>query len=808
MKIPVLVFFFLLIGSPLKAQRFTSTGPKAILEANTTQVPNVIPIAVSGLPNSINGSFGLESVCFNIKHPEVNNLTIKLVAPDNTKVTLFHALYGDTADLTATCIDDVSKPIYEGISPFTGSFGSTLPLGQVNNGQNPNGTWSLLIYDDIPNAGSAGTFMDVALNFGSSPARPFGFSSSNLPIIEITTTNKAINNYVKEQVIFRTFDSPSGMNNNQKDAPTFDGTAYMEWQGWSAPGLPKKNFDFDVANSLGAKIDVPLLGLPAENDWVLKAEYNDRTLMKNHLVFDLFNKMGRYAPRTRFCEVVLDGEYVGVYTLQEKVKRDKNRVKIEKLEPAELTAPGITGGYIYEINTTGNAFDWTSAYAPINDSTTEYDVDFRIVYPDRDEIPAQQVSYLKSFTDSFEAALASPQYQDSAQGYRKYTDVYSFIDFMLLSEFSANYDTYGRSFFMVKENSENGGKLKAGPPWDFDQGFGHYWPSTKGWVWQITNYYWPFPFWWSKFWSHEQYRMETECRWKSYRKEALSDTAVFNTMDSLKQRISLAVQRNDFVWKSPNGLNFQDHFDKLKKWITSRLKWIDDSLNRYAFVVPTIPVLADTFVCAGDTLRYQLPGQYIYEWTPGSKTQFLVPEQTGVYTLTATDKMGCFSRQQATIEVRKPNVSFTINSVQGSHKIDCVADDQNLDSYLWWVNKDTFSGGAVFPVRFTQNGNQTLKLSTTDSLGCSAVESKIHQVNSLPNDDVGFSVYPNPAVSYFYILANKELFGKEYSISDVTGNKLNEGIIKELETLVQAEWAPGVYLTMINGKTAKVVVTR
>lgn len=807
MKIPALALCCLMFDL-LQAQRFTASGPKPILEVNTTQVRNVIPIVVSGLPNNINGSFGLESVCFNINHPEVNNLTIKLVAPDNTKVTLFHALNGDKANLTATCIDDTSKPIYEGISPFTGSFASTLPLGQVNNGQNPNGTWELWVFDDIPNAGSSGTFVDVALTFGANPARPFHFSSSNLPIIEINTQNRAINNYVKENAIFRTYDSPSGVNDWQKDLPTFDGTAYIEWQGWSAPGLPKKNFDFDVADRLGTKIDEPLLGLPAENDWILKAEYNDRTLMKNHLVFDLFQKMGRYAPRTRFCEVVLDGEYVGVYTLQEKIKRDKNRVKIENLEPNELTAPGITGGYIYEINTTGSAFDWTSAYAPINDSTTEYDVEFRVVYPDRDEIPAQQVSYLKSFTDSFETVLASPQYMDSALGYRKYTDVYSFIDFMLISEFAANYDTYGRSFYLVKENAENGGKLKAGPPWDFDQGFGYYWPSTKGWVWQITNYYWPFPFWWSRFWSHEQYRKETECRWKSYRKEALSDSSVFKTIDSLKQRISMAVQRNDFVWKSPNGLNFQDHCDKLKAWITQRLQWIDDSLNSNTNVLPSIPLIADTLVCVGDTLRYPLPNAYLYEWTPGSKTPFLVPVQTGLYTLTATDKMGCFSRRQMNVTTSKPNVNFTINPIQGSHKIECVASDPNLKNYLWWVNNDSISGGSVLPVIFSQNGNQSLKLESTDSLGCSAAESRIHLVNSMPSDDVGFSVFPNPTTAIFGVLVTEQFLGKNYTISDVTGNIIKQGTIHKSETRIAAPWSSGVYLITIDGKTRRAVLTR
>lgn len=804
-KIKLLFSLFFCVGN-LFSQTFTNNISQAISESTPNHTPTIIPILVYDLPIIIGSNFGLSSVCLNIQHPELNNLTLKLVAPDGTKVTLMHQIGDTDDDLISTCFTDTSSPVYNGIAPFTGFFRSTLPLGQVNNGQNPNGLWSIWIYDDIPNEGSSGTFLNATLTFGNQAALPFSFSNSSLPIIELQTQDKAINNYNKVKVAFQSFDSPIGENDWQIDTPTFSGSAYIEWQGWSAPGLPKKNFDFDIADMQGNKINVALLGLPPENDWILKAEFLDPTLIKNNLVFELFQKMGRYAPRTRFCEVVLDGEYLGIYTLQEKVKRDKNRVKIDKLLPNEVSFPSLSGGYIYEINNTGSAFDWTSNYNPINESTTDYNVEFRVVYPDRDWLPDEQLNYIKAFTDSFELALASAQYQDSTLGYRAFTDVYSFIDFMLISEFAANYDTYGRSFFLVKENQNDGGKLKAGPPWDFDQSFGYYWPSPQGWVWEITNYYWPFPFWWSKFWSDEQYRRETECRWKSYRQGALSDSVIQQTIDSLQLRIGSSISRNEMVWPKQNGISHQENINNLKTWISQRLIWIDDSLDLYNTVFPSLPNLNDTILCAGDTLNYGLSSAYQYDWDPGTKSDLLVPTESGFYTLTATDTLGCFTRQTLHIEARKPNVNFNVQLVEGNHKIICLALDTLLIDYVWSVGNDTIHGDWILPYTFNQNGYYNISLGSIDSTGCEWTESIIHWVNSSKVPTNGFLVFPNPCEGNFWIIVSKELVGEQYTITDSFGNLLTQGIISGVQQQIDSSWASGIYFIRINDEVMRLVV--
>ena len=107
----------------------------------------------------------------------------------------------------------------------------------------------------------------------------------------------------------------------------------------------------DERPEVGAAV---LLGLPKESDWVLYAPYSDKSLMRDVLGYELSNQIGRYAARTRFVEVFLNDSrgkltqrsYLGVYIFEEKIKRGKNRVAIEKLAPGDSTEPNISGGYI------------------------------------------------------------------------------------------------------------------------------------------------------------------------------------------------------------------------------------------------------------------------------------------------------------------------------------------------------------------------------------------------------------------------------------------------------------------------------
>jgi hypothetical protein len=110
-------------------------------------------------------------------------------------------------------------------------------------------------------------------------------------------------------------------------APGFSGPAEIELRGQFSRTLPRKSYALELRDSEGENADAPLLGLPADDDWVLTAAYNDRTLMRNALAYETARSIGRYAARTRFVELRIRGRSHGVYVLTDKLKLHDARVR-------------------------------------------------------------------------------------------------------------------------------------------------------------------------------------------------------------------------------------------------------------------------------------------------------------------------------------------------------------------------------------------------------------------------------------------------------------------------------------------------
>lgn len=193
------------------------------------------------------------------------------------------------------------------------------------------------------------------------------FTSSNLPIVVINTNGQTILDEPKITVDIGIIDNGIGQRNNLTDPyNNYSGKAAIEIRGSSSQSFPKKQYGVELRDAAGNDVSAPLLGLPPEEDWVLFAPYNDKTLMRDVLAYKIARDQGRYAPRTRYCELVLNGQYQGIYVLIEKVKRDNNRVDVNKLDPDENSGNDLTGGYIIKIDKetgSGNG-GWTSNYTP------------------------------------------------------------------------------------------------------------------------------------------------------------------------------------------------------------------------------------------------------------------------------------------------------------------------------------------------------------------------------------------------------------------------------------------------------------
>ena len=174
-------------------------------------------------------------------------------------------------------------------------------------------------------------------------------------IVLIVNIYKAQVNFTEDEpkivAQLKIIDNGSGKRNRITDLPTgYAGKIGIEIRGSSSQMFPKKQYGFEIYNDAEEGINVSLLGLPKEEDWILNAPYTDKSLIRNALAYKWGSALGNYAPRTKFCEVVINGAYKGVFKLTEKIKRDNNRVNISKLDATTTTGNALTGGYIIKID--------------------------------------------------------------------------------------------------------------------------------------------------------------------------------------------------------------------------------------------------------------------------------------------------------------------------------------------------------------------------------------------------------------------------------------------------------------------------
>ena len=271
-------------------------------------------------------------------------------------------------------------------------------------------------------------------------------SSSKLPLVILQTGGLPISdNRIEAQL--RIIDNPAGQPNRPDDPPAYTGATSIRLRGNYSASLPQKPYALELHGTDGQDTSAALLGMPKEEDWILLATWNDKSFVRNSLMFELARRSGHWAPRTRHVEVLLNGQYQGIYVFCEKIKRDANRVDIKKLNPDDNELPALDGGYIFK-----HDYGWdfiTDNWRPkfCSDRVLNFEWD----YPKPEEITPEQRNYLVSYVDQMEKALFSPGFADSLSGYRAFLDLPSWVDYFLLSEFSGNVDAYKKSMFFHKD---------------------------------------------------------------------------------------------------------------------------------------------------------------------------------------------------------------------------------------------------------------------------------------------------------------------------------------------------------------------
>ncbi len=299
-----------------------------------------------------------------------------------------------------------------------------------------------------------------------------GFSS-DLPIVVFHDMGGGAVAYTADQFMtMQVFDTRNGRS-SLLNPPDLAVQGYFHRRGQATIGNPKANLRVETQDAYGEDLDVELLGMPAENDWVFYGiDCYDKVLMHNPLALELYREMGHYSSRYRYVEVYLkddsgspgpitSADYNGLYVLEEKIKIGKNRVDIDKLQDENTNAPSVTGGYLLSIDKSNpGSPTWLA-----NASMWYLDPDY---YEITSPVRAAQKQYIDDYFNSFYAALTGPNWTDPNLGYAAYIDLDSWIDYHLHQTFVFNVDMLRISAYFYKPRN---GKIVQGPLWDFDRAF-------------------------------------------------------------------------------------------------------------------------------------------------------------------------------------------------------------------------------------------------------------------------------------------------------------------------------------------------
>ncbi|MFT4638116.1 MAG: hypothetical protein ACI8T1_001434 [Verrucomicrobiales bacterium] len=413
-----------------------------------------------------------------------------------------------------------------------------------------------------------------------------GFDS-NLPIVIVDASSNPSTRSFSEMLIGVIEPAEDGGRTSISETFSITSRGHMRIRGSSTSRFPKPSYRIEFHDESGDDRVVKPLGLPAESDWVLSGRYEeDRALVRNEFVYELSNQIGRYAPRTRFCEVYLNtsrsgsvsaGDYIGLFSFMESLKRDADRIDIDKLTPEHNAEPEVTGGYIVKVDRGGDS----------DTQITGGSQRVQISEPTAPNLTSAQRSYIQGYLNDMGNSFGST---DPDTGYPAFIDVDSFVDVHMLNMLMLNVDALRLSSLFHKPR---GGKLTAGPIWDFNissgsrDRFGRPPRPSEPEVWRGISGDRGTDFfgndtqrWWGDLFADRDFQQAYCDRWNELRAGAFSTASINALIDSMADEVREAQARNEERWDEvpPEYGGWQGEIDHLKDWLATRSAWIDNEL--------------------------------------------------------------------------------------------------------------------------------------------------------------------------------------------------------------------------------------
>ncbi|WP_264565034.1 CotH kinase family protein [Flavobacterium sp. N3904] len=647
------------------------------------------------------------------------------------------------------------------------------------------------------------------------------FTDSNLPIVLITTdtdpnTGQPLEILDDPRILasMKIIKHPDGSRNYLTDSNSaaylnYNGRINIEIRGSSSQTLPKKPYGLTTLKSDNiSNNNVSLLGMPSENDWILNSLAFDPSLIRDYLSYNLSNNMGDYASRTAYCEVVINSVYAGLYLLQEKIKSNSSRVNVLKIGTSDIAFPNVTGGYITKTDKTtgGDPIAWTM-------SSYHENASFIHELPKPASVTSDQNTYIHDQFLKLETT-ASDSDPNLITGYPSVIDVPSFVDFMLINELASNVDAYQYSTYYHKDK---GGKLRAGPIWDFNLTYGNdlfQWgfDRSKTNVWQFSNGDNEGAKFWTDLFNNTTYKCYMAKRWNDLIQSGhpFNETQISNFIDQTVNYISEATIRENQRWSTIP--NHAQEIIGIKSFISSRISWMNTNLGSFSGCNSVVkPALVISKINYNPSISTSFPISNDLEFIEITNMENTTVDLTGVY----FKELGLTYQFPANSQIlANSSIYLTSNMTSFNAKYDQTAFGQftrNLsnssqkivlaDGFGNTIDTVEYFDAAPWATQADGNGSYLKLIDTAldNNLASSwvAISDATLSTSSFEVSN-SLSVYPNPVTNVLNIESKKPIIG--IKVFNILGTLINEKKgNSEIKNYDLTNYSSGVYfITLYN----------
>ena len=409
---------------------------------------------------------------------------------------------------------------------------------------------------------------------------------THLPVLSINTEGQEIPGSELDDarlitVRLQVFDQAE-KNNHLTDAPSMELQANIRYRGNSSRSFSKHSYLVKTVGEDGLDQDYPLLGMPEGEDWALYGPFLDKTLIRNYLCMNVAGQVMGYAPRVRFCELWLDGEYQGLYVLMERVSQGEEQINITPYEDGDPFT-----SYIIRLDRgdeeQNNLTSFSEYAMKLRPDTLLNQYAINVEYPPKAKLTSELKQYIEEDLSQIEKAVYSYDYDDDQYGYSNLLDVSSFVDYFIINEFFQNYDAGVYSTYLYKDLR---GRLAIGPVWDFNNACDNYQEqqvATGGIL--MRNSVWM-----NMLTRDEEFDERIISRYRMWRESVLSEEYLLNYIDETVAFLGDAIERNFEVWGSSfeqqlllpasrDIASFDEAISQLKEFITERGDWLDEYID-------------------------------------------------------------------------------------------------------------------------------------------------------------------------------------------------------------------------------------